>query len=588
VLLGLALDTKAVETVAHAVKKSPLAWALAALVATAVLATATAVDVRQAFLGGYPDYRGLLSILAYTVVGAGSLVLWTTNGGARWLGRCAIAFAFWIGGLGVLHRLSWLPRALRQVLGDPGRVGSTLGNSSNLGVFLGLLAPLIVWVALRDEDVRWQLAAWVAVALMTLSLVLTLSRGAWVAAVIAGALGAILLYGRGRLPSLRVALVVGAVGVLIVAGVALTPAVSRRAAKLVDPNSSTAQWRISTWRSAAVMAQERPFLGYGPNTFRLAYPAFQAPRQVDGKRGYAVVEAAHNLEFDTVTSFGIPGLLLLIAVGALAAFAVVRGFGHDEQQGGLDLALGVALVAGVVSLQFHYVTMDTGPLIAVVLAGIVGADVRVREGAAVHAPVSAPWSRAARGAVAALGAAYAIAAIAALGVVAADLAVARANRMVAAGAPWTAVSAQLSRAEALAPWETQIVRARGTVATAAIVRHFERTAAFDGMQAFDRAAAMTPTDPVLAAERANLLLAAGLASNDRVLLQRSIDAFRVVQKMDPNTGIAFAGEGSGLLGLGQTQEGEAKLARAVLLSPHYDPAWRQLERLAANRRAQAK
>jgi O-antigen ligase len=578
ILLGLALSLDAVVSLASAVRRSSLAWAIGVLVAVGVLATLTAVDVRQAFLGSYPDYRGLVSVIAYAVVGAGAVVLWQREAGARWLGRSTVVCAYWVCGLGLLDRLAMLPAGLLRVLGDPGRLGSTLGNSSNFGAFLGVLLPLVVWVALRDDDSSWRIAAWFATGLASVSLVLTLSRGAWLAAIVAVVLGVGLLVWRGHMLTARTALIGVAAIVVLVVALSLTPAVAGRAARLVDAKSPTAVWRFSTWESAAKMSLARPFLGYGPNTFHLAYPAFQAPGQVDGKRGYPIVEAAHNLELDTSTSFGIPGLLLLAVIGVLAIVVAVRVSAVGGGDGALAIALGVALASAVVSLQFHYVTMDLGPIMAVVLGGLVALDARVRpaETAASQATSSASGPVGARWALAALGVAYAIVAVGAMGVTAADVAVARASQLVAAGAPWGPVSAQLSRAEALAPWETQIVRARGTVATAAVMRRFDEVAAADGMRAFDRALAMTPGDAVLAAERANLLLVAGMSSRNKTLLGRAADAFASAEKMDPNTGVSLAGQGSALLALGQTAEATPILERAVALSPRYKLGWENL------------
>jgi O-antigen ligase/Flp pilus assembly protein TadD len=576
VLLGLALSLDAVVSLLQTVRRSRLAWAIGALVAVCILATLTAVDVRQAFLGSYPDYRGLVSVLAYAVVGAGAIVLWQQEGGARWLGRSMVVCVCWVCGVGLLHRLALLPEQLLRVLGDPGRLGSTLGNSSNFGAFLGVLLPLVVWVALRDDDGGWRVAAWAATGLASVSLILTLSRGAWLAAIVAVVLGGVLFVWRGHLVTVRTMLIAGAAIVVLVVALSLTPAVAGRAAKLVDAKSPTAVWRFSTWESAAAMSLARPFLGFGPNTFHLAYPAFQAPGQVDGKRGYPIVEAAHNLELDTATSFGIPGLLLLVLVGFLAISAAVRATAVGGRDGALGIALGVALASAVVSLQFHYVTMDLGPILAVVLAGLVYLDARIHT--AETAPATGPASEAVatRWALVGLGVAYAIVAVGALGVAAADGAAARASQLVAAGAPWEIVSAQLTQAEALAPWETQITRARGTVATAAVMRRFDEVAAADGMRAFDRSLAATPGDAVLAAERANLLLVAGISSRNRTLLARAADAFSSAQRMDPNTGVSLAGQGSALLALGRIAEATPILERAVALSPRYKLGWENL------------
>lgn len=588
-LVGLALERDALACVIYSIRRSRTAWALTALCALAALSTVTAIDPRQALLGGYPDYRGLLSVFAYAAVGAGALALWARNGAALWLGRGASACLLLVGALGALQRAGVFPVGVRGDFGTAWRVSSTLGNSSNLGVFLVVILPIVAWTALNDTRRGWRVLSWIATGLGALSLVWTLSRGAWLAAITIALVGGAALIWSRRGPGANrrtVLLGAGVALIVLVAAVALTPTFSKRASRLLDSGSTTGAWRLSTWRSAAAMTMARPFLGFGPNQFRYAYPQFQAPGQIDGRTGYPVVESAHNLEADTGTSFGLLGLVALLAVGVTSARVVLRSqaLRIDESaaplasaspgNSGLVLALGLGLLGGAVALQFHYVTMDTGPLLAVVLAGLVGAE-------AYRASEPMPAAQASRHLGAAVGTAtvavlYLAAVIAASGLIGADRSLARADTLVRAGAPWKVVSAELARAEGLAFWEPQVVRSRGTLATAVVAKRFNSAAALEGIRALDAASGMTPADAVLAAERGNLLLAAGVAAKDRALLDRSVAAFAEAERMDPNTGIAMAGRASALLALHRTAEAIALFRRALELSPRYAQGWRNL------------
>jgi O-antigen ligase/Flp pilus assembly protein TadD len=577
-LVGLAFKPGALSAAVDSIRRSPLAWAIGALCGLSVLSAFTAIDVRQAFLGGYPDYRGLVSIVAYAIVGVGALDLWRTRDGARWLSRCFVAGALMVGGIGSLQRAGLFPAEAGGDFGKGWRVASTLGNSSNLGVYLVVLLPLVAWAALSDRDRGWRVAAWTGFALGALSLVWTLSRGAWLGAIIAVAAAGAYLVASRHLVRRRVAWLSALVLLMLLVGALLTPTFSSRVSGLLDPASSTAHWRLSTWRSSASMALARPFLGFGPNQFRFAYPRFEEAGQIDGRLGYPIVESAHNLLADTATSFGLSGLFALLAIGVLAAMVLWREARSDSADRGLSAALGLGLLGGTVALQFHYVTLDTGPLLAVVLAGLVGIDVARRRTAEASEPsAEGRWTAAARWGALALAVLYLAMAGAAAGLMGADRAAARAMRIARPGAPWAAVSAELSRAEALAPWEAQIVRVRGTAATAVVARGFDLGAARDGIRAFDAAVAMTPADAVLAAERGNLLLAAGIAAKDKGLLKRSVVAFGEAERMDPNTGIAGAGKGSALLALGRVDEATVALERAVELSPRYATGWKNLE-----------
>jgi O-antigen ligase/Flp pilus assembly protein TadD len=594
-LAGLALVPGALSALARGIRSSRIAWALSALCALAALATVTAIDPRQALLGGYPDYRGLVSVLAYAAVGAGAVALWSREGGARWIGRSATLCLLWVGAIGVIQRVGFFPTGVRGDFGAAWRVSSTLGNSSNLGVFLVALMPLVVWVALKDTRREWRVTAWIACAAGALSLVWTLSRGAWLAAIAVALVGAVTYawtrrkrWNSGALAQRRVVWIAGAAVVALAVAVAFTPTFVARASKLFDSGSTTGAWRLSTWRSAAEMTLARPFLGFGPNQFRYAYPQFQAPGQIDGRTGYPVVESAHNLFADTGTSFGLLGLVALLVAGAFSARVAYRSLAGVPEGGGSSdsrsaerevpaFALALGLLGGAVALQFHYVTMDTGPLLALGLAGLVVREADVgRDTGSAQGAESPAGLRSATWAAAAMAMLYLGVAVGVGGLLGADRALARAETMVRAGAPWKTVSAQLAQAEALARWEAQVVRARGTLATAVVAKRFDSVAAIDGIRALDAASAMTPADAVLAAERGNLLLAAGAAAKNRELLGRAIDAFSEAEKMDPNTGIAMAGRASALLALHRLDEAIALFQRALKLSPRYSQGWRNL------------
>jgi O-antigen ligase len=575
-LAGLALDTDATASIGSTLRRSRLAWAAAALVGIAVLSTATALDVRLAFIGGYPDYRGLLSVIAYAALALGSIVFWERPKGPELMGRYAVVAAAWVGVIAVLQRAGAFPAGRPGAFGVQWRVSSTLGNSSNLGVFLVLIAPLLVWVALKDPRRSWRAAASASATLAVISLAWTLSRGAWLGAIVSALLcGALVVWQRGRFSPRQIGVALVGLAVVLALGVALTPTFASRAATLFDTRSTTASWRLSTWRSAARMTAARPFLGFGPNTFRLAYPGFQSPGQIDGRNGYQIVEAAHNLEFDTSTSFGVAGLLALLAVMGLACATVFREVRRDGIGDGLTASIGIALAGGVVALQFHYLTMDTAPLVAVLLAGLVVADSRQTADESSLSSSAALAGRIAAGVLAGL---YLVAAGLSAGLVAADRNAALAEQLARRGAAWNSVDGPLSRAEALAFWEPQIQRSRGTAATTILIKRFDGPAAVSGIRALDAVARATPEDAIVAAERANLLLAAGLAGKDRALLGRAVEAFAIVERMDPNTGVPIAGRATALLALGRTSEAITAFERAVELSPRYKIAWRNLAR----------
>lgn len=77
--------------------------------------------------------------------------------------------------------------------GEGGRITSFVGNPNMVAVVLGLALPFALYGSTRLEAVRWRWAARVSLFLIVLALLLTFSRGAWLAVLLGTVIGALLL-----------------------------------------------------------------------------------------------------------------------------------------------------------------------------------------------------------------------------------------------------------------------------------------------------------------------------------------------------------------------------------------------------------
>lgn len=575
VCIGLALDADARSRLIMIARLSPVAWTFAGLVSVGMLATITSVDVRQSLLGNYPDYRGMLTVVACLAVGAGSAVLSNQRTAVArerfWRGIVLVSLG--IGIFAALQRVGLVPAGAKGFFREGMRISSTLGNSSNYGVYLVTVLPILAWRCVSERSAHWRWASGGALALAVLSLFWTLSRGAWIAALIVLVVWLFLFLvterDRSRVRSMGL-LAAGLVGLSLV-GMMLTPGFQDRAAQILDAGSRTAAWRLSAWRSSWRMTLDRPVLGWGPNTYRLVYPRYQEPGQITGVRGYTTIESAHNVLFDVSTSAGFAGVVALVAFCAAVGHRLTQEMRRCRSALGPVIVAFVGLFGGFVAAQFHYVTMDTGPLIAA-LIGVVAAS-EADSGIRVPREVSVRIAPA----IGSVGSLYVVVLVGALALVRADVLVAQARGLEAAGAPWQLVQERFLEASRLAPWEPQVIRAMGTGATRRILKKgFDPLVLRDGLTAFDTVARKTPLDAGVVAERANLLLAAGMRSRDQQLLAQAVDGFTQAIRMDPNTGIPRAGRGAALLALGRTGSAIADLEIAVALSPQDRTARRNL------------
>jgi len=189
--------------------------------------------------------------------------------------------------------------------------------------------------------------------LVAFGLVMTASRGAWVAV-----LGALLLAGAwlvaGRLcrgsPARRRRILAGWLGLGLVAILVVATAWPGAIGALLGalPGPSAVGSRTELWRNGLTLVRDYPFTGLGLDGFMMAYSTYVMLLHV----GFA--PHAHNLYLDVAIEQGLPALLLLLAMGALFFRAFWReqtrpeAPGRRGQMAAAALSLLVILLHGLV------------------------------------------------------------------------------------------------------------------------------------------------------------------------------------------------------------------------------------------------
>ncbi len=197
------------------------------------------------------------------------------------------------------------------------RVPATLPDYNATGSAMALgLFPAVV-LAWKARGAR-RLVFGGVVALLLAGLLLSGSRGAWLATLGAGAaaLAGVLWSRRGKWKTEGRRVVLGAslaLGIPIVAIVAWPGDVGhllrRRAATLVDPGESLhalQAGRVGFWKAGVRMIAAHPFAGVGPGRAAVRFQEFRDP-------GFPVrVENLHNYFLQAIAENGIPGGLLVL------------------------------------------------------------------------------------------------------------------------------------------------------------------------------------------------------------------------------------------------------------------------------------
>ena len=211
--------------------------------------------------------------------------------------------------------------------GEGLRIGSFLGNPNMLASVIGLALPFALFASARGDRLRWP--ARVALYVLMLALLLTYSRGGWLAVGIGATLGGVLLQWR-TLPVLAVAVALawGTVAVLPRAGGApndpaggLVGSTFDRFAHLGDGDDLRARFL----RDGLPIVADHPVLGVGPGRYGGAVAAI-VPSPVyeaygTGLFGYRTV---HDFWLHLVGETGVIGLTIFLGLIAALVIRFVR------------------------------------------------------------------------------------------------------------------------------------------------------------------------------------------------------------------------------------------------------------------------
>jgi O-antigen ligase len=395
----------------------------------------------------------------------------------------------------------------------PGRALGAFGQPNRLGGYLIAIIPLAVALCFTIQDRTLRAALLVATLGLSLCLVATFSRGAWLGfmgAMIALAAFLTIFFLRWPEVAPRPVLAAAALAALLIPGLLYAPQIWARFRPApaetpawsmpIDPErEGSGAMRKAIWGGALAAASQRPALGWGIGTFREAYDRSKDDtlKRLEAEGG-RTADQAHSFYLETLTErgvLGLAGLLLFVGVAAAAGLAAFAA-------GTPDVRLLVAgLCASTIALLVHGALEDNLSLVphGAVFAANLGLLVAAAPGAR-----GAGKPRRAAGIVG-LG----VAAIATFASVASFAGSARAEGAktdLAAGRVDRAME-RYAAASRLRPWDDRIQVARAEAAEAAARGGRGIEALREAETSYRAALAVNGSDPVTRHQLARLYLA---------------------------------------------------------------------------------
>ena len=227
------------------------------------------------------------------------------------------------------------------------RVGALLGHANLLAAYLALLLPIAIALILAPVSRRLKVLLGLALLLGQPTLILTLSRAAWIDFSVAFLI--VLVFGASNAVSRRMYLltrVVIVTGTVAVAA-ALSPHIIQR---LTETDPSAVEFRVRWLETAKAMIIDHPVLGMGLNTYvfeQLPYGRDKTPEQMTDRYG-KYWPAVHNSWVLTWVEQGTIGFILLVGIHITVIRVAIRNLRIRDP---MMHALGVGLFAGFVAIM---------------------------------------------------------------------------------------------------------------------------------------------------------------------------------------------------------------------------------------------
>ncbi len=332
-----------------------LDMAAIAWLATEVLSTALGASPSLSLVGEVEQQEGLL-----TSLGLAGLYLAARLSSRRaadvgriqnmFLAAAAVSAIYALLQAALLDPFRW---GRLSLAGDFVRPFGTSGHANVLGVVMSAAAGLAAVRTLREPEQRWWSAPLLLLCVITS--LLTVSRGAWLGTAFAvGAAFALVWFARGeplgsgeaRQRRPRWPLLLAGTAVLAVVGWLVTgpfgTLLGTRATTLLGGSGSS---RLEIWRAAWDAFLARPWLGSGPDAFRLVFPAHQTMEYWRTEWGGLPVHA-HDVWLHALATRGALGVLAAVIVAVLLLRVLHRRL-RSTRQADEPAAATLAALAGL-------------------------------------------------------------------------------------------------------------------------------------------------------------------------------------------------------------------------------------------------
>jgi len=333
----------------------PLLWPMLAMLAALSLSLLGAQSYRE----GLPELLKWAQVLALYL----AVIALLPRQRAGWLVTALLVAGAAQALLGLYQFLTQTGPEPFILLGRFMRAYGAFGQPNPYAGYLGLIAPLAIslaiwaWTGPERASIGLRLALPPVAGLISLGLLVSWSRGGWLAFVAAVAV-VVLAHTRRAAPVVFVLAALAALALAVFGGLDLLPAsiagrltelreyvglVDITRSEVTDANFSVIE-RIAHWQAALGMWRDHLWLGVGAGNYATAYAGYNLPRW------YEPLGHAHNVYLNFAAEAGLLGLLAYLWLWLASLWQAVRTAACDDR---FAAAVGAGVLGALVHATVH-------------------------------------------------------------------------------------------------------------------------------------------------------------------------------------------------------------------------------------------
>ncbi len=326
-----------------------------ALLILVVISTMLSINVYQSVEGSFMRYDGLVCFLSCIALFFIATQVLNNETKIEIMVRFGVISALLVSVYGIAQSQSFDPFPWAYRMFESTRSASTFGNPVILGGYLALMLPLAAACFLRSKDSLEKAFYLIATIAISLCLVTTMSRAAW----LAGMLGLTILFiGHAKKQGFSISTavmpmaIVAIVTVLAILAIGV-PMIADKASSMFGVNESVDS-RLLIWESTLKVIPERPLFGFGPDTVGLVLPRYEVAELAKYDPA-GTLDNVHNAFLQLAVTSGIPAMVVFILIVAMLCFKAYKQLQEEEVS-----PIKIGLLAGVMAYTLQSLTGITG------------------------------------------------------------------------------------------------------------------------------------------------------------------------------------------------------------------------------------